>query len=388
MTQDRPEIQGTCDDRFEQVRSAFESNFSNGLDVGACVAVTIGGELVVDLWGGTTDMASGATAVPWERDTIINVYSTTKTQTVLCVLMLVDRGEIDLDAPVSTYWPEFAANGKEGVLVRHVMSHNSGLSGWQEPMTTEDLYDWETATSRLAAQAPWWEPGTGSGYHALTQGYLLGEIVRRVTGESIGTFFAREVAKPLDADFHIGLAPEHDGRVALVIPPPALDAQMAGMDPTSLPIRTLTNPMLRAEDSWTEAWRRAEIPAAGGTGNARSVAMVQSVIAGGGETRGVRLLSERTVNRIFEEQSHNTDFVLGQPIRFGIGYGLVSETAPLSPSERACFWGGWGGSVHLVDVDQNMVVSYAMNKMGEGTVGDIRGATLVLAAYAGLAPGH
>ncbi len=382
------EIQGTCDDRFEQLRSTFESSLTSGLDVGASVAVTIGGELVVDLWGGTTDMASGAKDVPWERDTIINVYSTTKTQTALCVLMLADRGELDLDAPVATYWPEFAANGKAGVLVRHVMSHNAGLSGWQEPMAPEDLYDWDLATSRLAAQAPWWEPGTASGYHAVTQGYLLGEIVRRVTGETLGSFFAREVAKPLDADFHIGTGPEHDGRVALVIPPPPLAAQMAAMDPNSIAMRTLTNPLLDAAASWTEPWRRAEIPAAGGTGNARSVAMVQSVVAGGGETRGVRLLSEKMVDRIFEEQSHTTDLVLGQPIRFGIGYGLVSDTAPLSPSARACFWGGWGGSIHVVDVDQKMVVSYAMNKMGEGTTGDIRGASLVFAAYAGLAAGH
>jgi len=382
------EIQGTCDDRFEQLRTTFESSLTSGLDVGASVAVTIGGELVVDLWGGTTDMASGAKDVPWERDTIINVYSTTKTQTALCVLMLADRGELDLDAPVATYWPEFAVNGKAGVLVRHVMSHNAGLSGWQEPMAPEDLYDWDLATSRLAAQAPWWEPGTASGYHAVTQGYLLGEIVRRVTGETIGSFFAREVAKPLDADFHIGTGPEHDGRVALVIPPPPLAAQMAAMDPNSIAMRTLTNPLLDAAASWTEPWRRAEIPAAGGTGNARSVAMVQSVVAGGGETRGVRLLSEQMVDRIFEEQSHTTDLVLGQPIRFGIGYGLVSDTAPLSPSARACFWGGWGGSIQVVDVDQKMVVSYAMNKMGEGTMGDIRGASLVFAAYAGLAAGH
>ncbi len=382
------EIQGTCDDRFEQLRSTFESSLTSGLDVGASVAVTIGGELVVDLWGGTTDMASGAKDVPWERDTIINVYSTTKTQTALCVLMLADRAALDLDAPVATYWPEFAVNGKAGVLVRHVMSHNAGLSGWQEPMAPEDLYDWDLATSRLAAQAPWWEPGTASGYHAVTQGYLLGEIVRRVTGETIGSFFAREVAKPLDADFHIGTGPEHDGRVALVIPPPPLAAQMAAMDPNSIAMRTFTNPLLDAAASWTEPWRRAEIPAAGGTGNARSVAMVQSVVAGGGETRGVRLLSEQMVDRIFEEQSHTIDLVLGQPIRFGIGYGLVSDTAPLSPSARACFWGGWGGSIHVVDVDQKMVVSYAMNKMGEGTMGDIRGASLVFAAYAGLAAGH
>src|SRR5205085_3840258 len=193
--------------------------------VGASAAVVIDGQPVVDIWGGFTDEAK---TKPWERDTIINVWSTTKTMTALSALILADRGELDFDAPVARYWPEFKAGGKESVEVRHLMSHNAGLSGWQEPMAPEDLYDWEKATSLLAAQEPWWEPGTASGYHAVTQGYLVGEVVRRVAGgTTIGRFFADEIAGPLGADFHIGTPADCDERVAPVIAPPPL-AELAG----------------------------------------------------------------------------------------------------------------------------------------------------------------
>src|SRR4051812_18895122 len=201
------EVQGTFDPAFEGVRDALAANLDSGADVGASVAVIVDGDTVVDIWGGHIDEAK---TQPWQQDTIINVWSTTKTMTALCALLLADRGELDLDAPVARYWPEFKAAGKEGVEVRHLLSHNAGLSGWQEPMAPEDLYDWEKSTSLLAAQEPWWEPGTASGYHAITQGYLVGEVVRRITDQSVGAFFKREFAEPLGADFHIGLAPEHD----------------------------------------------------------------------------------------------------------------------------------------------------------------------------------
>ena len=372
------EVHGTCDDRFASVEQTFASNFDAGLDIGASVAVFKDGEPVVDLWGGVIDDEG----TPWVEDTIINVWSTTKTMTALCALVLADRGELDVDAPVATYWPEFAAAGKEQVLVRHLMAHTAGLPGWDVPLVAEDLYDWEKATSLLAAQAPWWEPGTASGYHAVTQGYLVGEVVRRVAGESVGTFFAEEVAGPLGADFHIGTAAEHDDRIAKVIPPPALDLTP---DPGSLAVRALTNPGMSASQSWDVDWRRAEIPAAGGHGNARSVAAVQSVLACGGEARGVRLLSEAGCDVVFREQCNGTDLVLGMPLRHGIGYGLPSEAVPISSSERACYWGGWGGSIVVVDLDQRLVVAYVMNRMGEGTQGDLRGASLVFAAYASLA---
>lgn len=373
-------VHGTCEERFEGVRAALASNFDQGKDVGASAAVTVDGELVADVWGGYQDVEK---TTPWERDTIINVWSTTKTMAAISMLVLVDRGEVDVDAPVATYWPEFKANGKENVLVRHLMSHTAGLSGWQEPMAPEDLYDWDLATSRLAAQAPWWEPGTASGYHAITQGYLEGEVVRRVTGQSIGTFFAKEIAGPLDADFHIGTGPEHDHRIARVIPPPPLEMP-PGTEPDSIAIRTLSNPPLDASQSWTEAWRRAEIPAAGGHGNARSVATVQSVLACGGEVNGVKLFSEATANLVFREQCNGTDLVLGVPLVHGIGYGLPGEMLPL-PNPRTCFWGGWGGSLIIIDLDARMTISFVMNRMGEGTLGDDRSLGIVMAAYAALA---
>jgi len=374
------EIHGTHSDRFASVRDAMAQSFDNGSDVGASVAVTLDGELVVDLWGGHADQAR---TTAWERDTITNVWSTTKTMTALCALILADRGEIDLHAPVARYWPEFAAAGKGAVEVRHLLGHTSGLSGWQEPVTVETLCDWERATSLLAAQEPWWEPGSASGYHATTQGYLVGEVIRRVTGQTVGQFFAAEVAGPLGADFHIGLDPSNFGRVTNVIPPPPLP--VAGLDPTSIAARTFANPLLDPAVAWTEAWRRAEIPAANGHGNARSVAIAQSVLACGGEVGGRRFLSPEGCGAVFEQQAYGTDLVLGVPIRFGMGYGLSSTELPMGTGERVCFWGGWGGSLIVVDLDARMTVAYVMNRMGEGTLGDARGAGIVAAAYASLA---
>lgn len=374
------DVQGHCDDRFAPVRAAFAGGFARGEERGASVVVTIDGEPVVDIWAGTaTD--DGA---PWERDTIVNVFSTTKTMAALCVLMLADRGEIDLHAPVATYWPEFKANGKEGVLVSHVMSHTAGVSGFDPAISPTDLYDWDVVCDGLAAQAPWWEPGTVSGYHAITQGYIQGEIVRRVTGRSIGTFFREEVAEPLGADFHIGLPASEDGRVADLVPPAGSLAALGSIDLDSTAVRTLLSCPIDATEPRTRAWRGAEIPAAGGTGNARSVGRVHSALACGGEVDGVRLLSEAGVERILEEQSHTDDLVLGLKIRFGMGFGLINEAIPLSPSARAFFWGGYGGSLALTDLDRRMTVTYVMNKMSTGLAGDLRGASIVLAAYAAL----
>jgi CubicO group peptidase (beta-lactamase class C family) len=382
------EIQGTCDDRFSGVREAFAANFAerdDGMifDDGASVAMTVDGELVVDLWGGTVDL-DDRQRVPWERDTIINVWSTTKTVSALACLVLADRGELDLYGRVSKYWPEFAAGGKGDIEVRHVMSHTAGLSGWQEPLKTEDLYDWEKVTSLLAAQEPWWEPGTASGYHAVTQGYLEGELVRRITGQTIGQFVAAEITGPLGVDFHIGTVAEHDARVAHVIPP-TMPLSVEGIDENSIALRTLLNPMLDASSSATIPWRRAEIPAAGGHGNARAVALVHTPMACGGEANGRRLLSPEGIDVVWDEQCYGQDLVLPMVVRHGIGFGLPSPELPVSPNEKACFWGGWGGSLAIIDLDARMSFSYVMNKMGEGTVGDLRGATVLLAAYVALA---
>jgi CubicO group peptidase (beta-lactamase class C family) len=374
-------IHGTLDPKFAPVRDAFADHFERGLEVGASVAVTVDGAPVVDLWAGQA-VQGGA---PWQRDTIVNVYSTTKTMASLCVLMLADRGELDLDAPVARYWPEFAMNGKEGVLVRHVMSHSAALPGFEPPLARiEDVYDWDAVVRNLAAQKPWWTPGEGSGYHALTQGFLQGELVRRTTGRSIGRFFREEVATPLGADFHIGLPAEHDARVAELVPPPT-GPDAGQTDPNSIGARTLRSAPLTGVEPRTSAWRRAEIPAAGGVGNARSVARVHSALACGGAVDGVRLLSEATVNRILEEQCRGVDRVLNAPIRFGMGYGLIDPSMPLSPNERVFFWGGWGGSLAIIDLDARMSIAYVMNRMAAEVMGDPRGAMIALAAYKSLA---
>ena len=376
-------IHGTCDDRFTGVRDVLSGNLDSGADVGASVAIYKDGELVVDIWGGEIQDLDGNTQ-PWDENTLINVYSTTKTMCNLSALICADRGLIDLDAPVATYWPEFKANGKENVLVRHLLGHTAGVPGFTPPMEKEDLYDWDKTCAVLAAESPWWEPGTASGYHAITQGYLVGEVVRRVTGKSLGTFFKEELAEPLGADFHIGTPAECDPRVARLIPSPD-PIIPAATDPTSVAGRVFVNPIVSPAESWTEAWRRAEIPAANGHGNARSVARVQSVVSHGGEVDGKRFISAETLERIFEVQMQNQpDLVLGVPITLGIGYGLISDAMPVAPTKRGCFWGGYGGSVVVNDLENRMTVAFVMNKMGGTTTGDARGIGCVWAAYAAI----
>lgn len=376
------DVHGTCQVGFEAVKAAFENNFSEHGDVGASVAITVGGQMVVDLWGGAATYDSGPG--DWEENTIINVWSTTKTMAALSCLVLMDRGELDPHAPIATYWPEFAAAGKQNVTTAHVLSHAAGLPGWDEPLSMTDLLDHDKLVGLHATQAPWWEPGTAFGYHAISQGYLLGEIVKRITGRSLGTFFADEIAVPLGADFHIGTGAEHDARVAHVIAPSSPLSGADELDPASIPVRTLANPLLTADYSSRQDWRRAEIPAAGGHGNARSVATVHTPTACGGSANGVTILSAEGVARIFEEQISGTDLVLGAELRHGMGFGLPIPMLPF-PNERTAFWGGWGGSLAVVDTEAQMSFSYVMNKMGEGTMGDLRGASLIMAAYQSLA---
>jgi CubicO group peptidase (beta-lactamase class C family) len=377
-------VEGSSTAQFEPVRSALAQLLTSGQDFGASVAVTVRGELVADLWGGHIDTAR---TLPWHRDTIVNVFSTTKTMTNLCALLLADCGDLDVDAPVDRYWPEFKANGKEDVLVRHVLGHSSGLSGWDATIELADLCDWERCTTLLAAQSPWWEPGTMSGYHALTQGYLVGEIVRRITGQTLGEFFARELAAPLNADFYIGTSAANDARIAPMIEPQTMSAAALPAVESETHRRIMTKTLLNgvppAETSRTPEWRRAEIPAANGHGNARSVAAIQSIVSNLGAANGTRLLSEDGCRRIFRTQSNGIDAVLGVPIRFGVGFGLPNETTPF-PSINTCFWGGWGGSLVVNDLDAHMTIAYVMNKMGPGTLGDERAAGIVLAAYSAL----
>jgi len=372
----RDTAEGFTQDRFAEVRRAFEANLANGEDVGASFCATLDGEIVVDLWGGWADAAKTR---PWVRDTIVNVYSTTKTMTALTALLLADRGELDFDAPVAKYWPEFAAAGKANVKVSHLMSHSSGLSGWKAPIRKEDLYDWEKATSLLAAQAPYWEPGTAPGYHALTQGYLVGEVIRRITGKTVGTVFREEIAEPLGADFHIGLPASEDDRVAELIPPPPGSAVGDGQQ-SELQANMSHNPGVDVGETRTRAWRGAEIPAAGGTGNARSIAQVHAILANGGVAQGKRFMSEAGCRKALELQVEGQDLIMAAPARFGLGFGLAGGLIPL-PNPSSMFWGGYGGSLAIIDMDAHTTFAYAMNRMAPTTTGDTRAFGLAMAMW-------
>ncbi len=371
-------VHGFVEEKFSPVRDAFAENFAMGADVGASCCATLEGETVVDLWGGFADQAMTR---PWQKDTILTVYSTTKTMTALTALLLADRGELDFDAPVAKYWPEFAANGKERVLVSHLMSHASGLSAWREPVTTmEDLYDWEKMTSLLAAQAPLWEPGTASGYHAFTFGYLVGEVVRRITGKSLGTVFREEIAQPLDADFHIGLPASEDARVAEIIP----------IVPTQSPgkiefteVQRLSFMNLPRDFPWagstavanTRAWRSAEIPAVNGHGNARSVAEIHCILANGGVAKGKRFMSEAGCRKALKAQIEGPDLVMGrpQPARFGLGFHLPGPLLDLElPNANALHGGGGGCSWIFIDMDARTTFAYVSNKTDRYPLGDPR----------------
>jgi CubicO group peptidase (beta-lactamase class C family) len=373
------EVSGTCDARFAPVRDALAQQLEHD-ELGASIVLDIDGETVVDIWGGWCDTERRR---PWERDTITNVWSTTKTVTNLAALMLIDRGEVDAYAPVAEYWPEFAANGKEAIAVRHILSHTSGVSGWDAPFAVADMYDWTSSTERLAAQAPWWEPGTASGYHANNQGHLVGEIVRRVTGLPLKRFVAEQIAGPLGADFQIGAAERDWPRIAPVVPPPPLPIDLASLPPESPTYKTFTGPVADAANANTAPWRRADMGALNGHANARSVVRIIKALSLGGTVDGIRLLSPETIDLIFDEQSHGTDLVLGVPLRFGIGFALPeTETVPYVPQGRCCYWGGWGGSEIIADLDRRVTFGYMMNNMAPGIIGSDRSETYVRAAYA------
>jgi CubicO group peptidase (beta-lactamase class C family) len=378
-------IQGTFDPRFAAVRDAFAANFEAGREVGASFAVTVDGKPVVDLWAGHADAARTR---PWERDTIVNVFSTTKAMTALCAHVLVERGLLDVDAPVARYWPEFAQAGKDELPVRDLLSHTAGLAALRPPLPTDALYDWSRMTGALAAEAPWWEPGTMSGYHALTYGHLVGEVVRRIAGRTLGTLFREDVAGPLGADFHIGLAAADERRVAEMIPPTAAEVDDAGsagtVDPESMLGKVMGNPRVAPELANTRAWRAAEIPAANGHGNARSVARVMAALACGGKLDGVRLLTDATLGRAVTEHCYGKDLVLGFPIRWGLGFMLAGPELPVGPNPRTFGHGGWGGSLGFADLDARVSWSYVMNKMSPGTTGDSRAAGPLAALYGSL----
>ena len=371
-------VHGMCDDRFTNVRTAFEQKLASNEELGASIYLDIDGTRAIDLWGGHRDSAR---AVPWTEDTIVNVWSTTKTVTTLAALLLVERGKLDVHRTVAHYWPEFAANGKEEIEVRHLMSHTSGVSGWEQPFQTEDMYDWDASTRKLAGQAPWWKPGTASGYHAGNQGHLVGEVIRRITGKHLKDFVATELAGPLGADFQIGAREEDWRRIANVVPPPPLSLDFSALDPKSPMVRTFSA-VAPAAAANTPGWRRADMGALNGHGNARSVVAMLSTIARGGNANGKRLLSDETIDLVFEEQSNGVDLVLGVPLRFGVGLALPQrDTVPYIPDERICFWGGWGGSLIVMDLGRRMTFGYMMNKMAPGIIGAPRSEAYLSAVY-------
>ncbi len=366
-------VQGFAHDRFSAVRDTFAASLASGADLGASCCITLEGETVVDLWGGHMNAAR---TQPWTRDTVVNLYSCTKTMTALVALLLADRVELDVDAPVAHYWPEFAQNGKSAVLVRHLLAHSAGLAEWDLPLTVADLYDWQTCVARLAAQAPAWPPGTASGYHSLTQGYLIGEVVRRITGRTIGTFFREEIAQPLQADFHIGLPASEDHRVAELVDDgstsvPATAAEPAGHSSIALDIRL----------PGTRAWRGAEIPAGGGIGNARAMAEIHRILANDGVAAGKRFLSSAGCMRARESHVEGMDRVLGMNIRFGLGMALGGA---MMPGANTLYWGGYGGSLVIIDPDARTSFAFAMNRMAGTTTGDARAFGLAMSMWSAL----
>lgn len=381
------EIHGHCDDRFSSVLKAFENNFKNYDEAGACYAATLEGEYVVDIWAGHQDATKTRA---WEEDTIIKVASTTKTMTFLCALMLADRGQLDLDAPVANYWPEFGAHGKNNVLVKHCLSHSAGLPGFSRKFTAEEFCDWDAACADLAGQATWWEPGTQSAYHMATQGWLIGEMVRRITGKSFGTYFKEEVAEKVGADFHIGVDPKHFNRIADVLDasrPDNLDEvnSFMDLDPESIMGRVMSNiPDITEKEMASAAWRQAEIPAGNGHGNARSVVRAQTAMANGGKAFGVELLTPEGCKRALNPQTEGIDLLMGLPITYCMGYARKSNIVRFGSEEGTIWWGGAGGSSIVIDTEAHVCVSYVMNQMCFDVLGDQRANNLGLALYEGL----
>jgi CubicO group peptidase (beta-lactamase class C family) len=382
------EIHGHCDERFAAVRTTFAEGFRTRNEIGAAVALTVDGKLVVDLWAGHADLARTR---PWRQDTIINIYSSTKGPTALCAHQLVERGQLDLDAPVARYWPEFAQNGKERVLVRWLFSHRAGLPAVKEVLPPEALYDWTAMCEALATQAPWWEPGTAHGYHALTIGWLLGELVRRISGRSLGTYFRDEIARPLGLDLHIGLPDAEHHRVAEMseIPTDQIDPDAIGLaqiimsDPQSMAALAFMNPPSMALGVNNPEWRRAEIPGANGHGTARDLARVYGGLARGGTLDGVHLLKPESIARASAEQSFGPDLVLQINTRFGLGFMLPQDRldARFGPSPRAFGHPGAGGSLGFADPDNRIGFGYVMNRMGPRILLDPRTVALIDAAY-------
>ncbi|MCY4014529.1 MAG: serine hydrolase [Gammaproteobacteria bacterium] len=384
------EINGTVAPGFERVRDAFAANFENHGEVGAAFSLYHRGVKVVDLWGGVADPETGR---PWAEDSIVMVFSSTKGATAVCAHLLAQRGDLDLDAPVATYWPEFAAAGKEDIPVRWLLSHRVGLPIFDEPITVEEFLAWEPPVETLAAQSPVWEPGTTHGYHSGTYGWLVGEVVRRISGKSLGTFFADEVAGPLGLDFWIGLPESEESRVVPVIAVDLADGAMdeqaltdrrrdllaASRDPDSLLAKPATTGPL---DPNSRAFRAAELPAGNGVADARSLARMYASLIGDG-VDGLRLLNDETIARATTEQSNGRDGVLQVQTRFGLGFELNLPNNHLG-QEGAFGHSGAGGSLAFADPNAEIAFAYVMNQMQLVASDDPRTLSLIAAVHESL----
>jgi CubicO group peptidase (beta-lactamase class C family) len=368
-------VEGRVAPGFERVREAFEGNFAAGREVGAAFCVVRDGETVVDLWGGHRDRARTR---PWTRDTLINVYSTTKGLAALCVAVLVDRGLLDYEQTVASVWPEFAAAGKERITVGQLLSHQAGLSGLVGPTAIRDYADHAGIAERLAAQAPLFPVGE-SGYHAITHGFLAGELVRRVSGRTLGRFLAEEIARPLGADVWIGLPEAEDGRTAEMVAPPEGPNMPAPEHPAAR--AALMNPPLEPEIPNERWWRAAEIPAANGQASGAGLARVYAALARGGELAGVRVLGSSALARATRERVHVRDHVLQIPMRWAAGF-LLNDGITYGPNENSFGHSGWGGSFGCADPDRRLGIGYAMNQMYANLQGDPRTLGLLDAVYA------
>jgi CubicO group peptidase (beta-lactamase class C family)/pimeloyl-ACP methyl ester carboxylesterase len=375
--------QGRVAPGFDAVRDAFAANFDMHGDAGAACCVYLDGRPVVDLWGGFADLAAGR---PWAEDTIQLVFSATKGVTAVCVHRLVEEGRLDLDAPVAEYWPEFAACRKGAIPVRWVLSHQAGLAAVDGDLTLAQVLAWDPVVAAIAAQAPNWEPGTAHGYHARSFGWILGEVVRRITGRSLGRYLAEEIAGPFGIDFWIGLPDAERARCAVLLPPedgmPSV-ADLLGAD--SLTARVMSGPSgLFAYD---EMWNRrevlaAEMPSSNGVGSARALARLYAALVG--EVDGRRILSPRTVERARQVQSEGADRVILLPSRYGLGFTLPPMLAP-GCGARSFGHPGAGGCLAFADPDARLGFGYVTTRMKFELTGDLRTKGLVEAVYSALA---
>lgn len=370
-------IQGEVAPGFEQVRQVFLENFSERGEIGAAIALVMDGEKIIDLWGGVADPVNSRA---WAADTLANVWSTTKGVTAACFAMLFDRGQIDYDTPVAHYWPEFGVAGKDKITVAMMLSHQGGLCGFRDPATAEDFYDAERAAARLAAAEPFWEPGTQSGYHAITIGFLANALFRRVEGRTIRQFIRDEFA---DLEIHIGLPPAFSDRAATMIAPPELATTSMVESPTEAQLATMANPPVDPLAPNSAGWRAAEIPSANGFATARGLATLYGALAGDGKINGRHLIGSAAIAKATAEQIAGVDAILGIDASWGCGF-LRNIGGVYGPNDGAFGHSGWGGSFAFGDPSRKLGLAYTMNRMGTDLINDPRNAALIDAVYASL----